>query len=233
MAIKQFKTRHIRPSSFGARLKLRRQRRQLTLTQIEEQSKVHIKYLQALEQDQYQNLPAEVYSLGFARRYLETLDLPEKKIQELIKEFQSQFKIWKKQHQGQLAVTTLKERRPIITPKILLSLVSGLTLLLIASYIWLQIRTLTSPPQLTIISPEGETVVEKDIVEIIGQVNQDATIVINNQTINTQKDGSFSEKIKLAEGINNIEIKAENRFKKQTIKNLQILKSRGEGNTRI
>lgn len=233
MRIKQFKTRQIRPSSFGARLKLRRQRRKLTLTQIEEQSKVHIKYLEALEQDQYQNLPAEVYSLGFARRYLEALALPEKKIQELIKEFRSQFKIWKKQHQGQLAVNALKETQPIITPKILLSLISGLALLIIASYIWLQIRTLTSPPQLTIISPEGETVVEKDIVEIIGQVNQDAVIVINNQTINTQKDGSFAEKIKLAEGINNIEIRAENRFKKQTIKNLQILKSRGEGNTRI
>jgi cytoskeletal protein RodZ len=234
MKIKRFKTRQIKSVSFGWRLRRLRRRKGLDLEEIEQQTKVHSKYLEAIEEDDYSKLPAEVYAIGFVKRYLDCLNQSKTWQIKRLEEFQSQFRAWLQKNQGRLAISgQLKNPRPIITPKTILGFASLLVVALVVGYIWSQIRFLTAAPILTIVSPVGKTITEKDVVQIIGSVNQDATILINQESITTEKDGSFSQKVKLTEGINNIEIKAQNRFNKQTVKNIQILKSRGKGSTRI
>jgi len=229
MGIKNFRTRKIQRRSVGARVKMARKRKKISFSEAEVQTKIHEKFLRAIETDNFNVLPAEVYANGYFKKYVEFLNLKP----EIVAEFKSEFRLWRKNESQLLIGDRLKEPRMIITPKIILGFLSFAMVGVIVGYLYLQISTLTSPPSLDIILPSGKEVVRVDMIEIIGKVDQNAKILINNELVALSGAGEFSQQVKLADGVNNIQIIAENRFSKKTIKNLQILKSRGDTNTKI
>lgn len=54
---------------FGDFLKEARERRQLTLQQVQDQTKVRLRHLQSIEEGDFEGLPGEVYLRGFLRSY--------------------------------------------------------------------------------------------------------------------------------------------------------------------
>jgi hypothetical protein len=69
----------------------------------------------------------------------------------------------------------------------------------------------------------AETVIRQDNVEVIGKTDTGVTVKINDQVIMIDTLGNFQETVKLQPGLNNIEIRATNRIKKETIKTIKIL----------
>ncbi len=65
------------PSSIGQTLKSRRLQRSLTAEQVAQDTRIHIRFLRALEDERWQDFPARVYLEGFLRRYAGYLDLEE------------------------------------------------------------------------------------------------------------------------------------------------------------
>ncbi len=63
------------PKTVGARLKKERRRQKLTLDDVEEATKIRLRYLKALEADHFDQFPPLVYMLGFVRRYAKFLAL--------------------------------------------------------------------------------------------------------------------------------------------------------------
>jgi cytoskeletal protein RodZ len=59
----------------GEILKTERESRGLSLTDIEEKTKIRAKYLQALEEENYNEIPGEAYCMGFLRNYARFLDI--------------------------------------------------------------------------------------------------------------------------------------------------------------
>lgn len=57
------------PSSFGAWLRRQRELREITLREIADASKISLRYLEALETDRFDLLPASVFARGFLREY--------------------------------------------------------------------------------------------------------------------------------------------------------------------
>lgn len=55
--------------SFGSWLKRQREVREISLREISEESKISIRYLEALEEDRFDVLPAQVFAHGFLREY--------------------------------------------------------------------------------------------------------------------------------------------------------------------
>lgn len=55
--------------SFGAWLKRQREVREITLREISDESKISFRYLEALEEDRFEVLPAPVFARGFLREY--------------------------------------------------------------------------------------------------------------------------------------------------------------------
>ncbi len=55
--------------SFGTWLRRQRELREITLREIADTSKISLRYLQALEEDRFDLLPAEVFAKGFLRQY--------------------------------------------------------------------------------------------------------------------------------------------------------------------
>jgi cytoskeleton protein RodZ len=64
-------------SSFGTRLRLEREQRGITLDQISRSTKIGTRFLQALEQDHFEQLPGGIFNKGFIRAYARFLGLNE------------------------------------------------------------------------------------------------------------------------------------------------------------
>ena len=58
-----------RATTFGMRLKLEREQRGITLDQISQSTKIGTRFLQALEQDHFEQLPGGIFNKGFVRAY--------------------------------------------------------------------------------------------------------------------------------------------------------------------
>jgi cytoskeletal protein RodZ len=58
-------------SSFGEELKRERELRQISLREISEATKINLRYLEALEQNDFRHLPGGVFNKGFVRAYAE------------------------------------------------------------------------------------------------------------------------------------------------------------------
>lgn len=59
----------------GEILRAEREKRGLSLVEVENTTKIRAKYLEALENDAYQEIPGEVYRLGFLRNYARFLGI--------------------------------------------------------------------------------------------------------------------------------------------------------------
>lgn len=196
-----------------------RRRKRLTLAQAEEETKVRVRFLDALERGAYGELPADVYTLGFLTKYAEFLGVSK---QELLEAF--------RRERG--AATTsrilapevrIKERRPWLTPKIALFSLAILLVAAFLGYIFYAVKNFTSAPNLEVSSPVAETVIRQDKVEVVGKTDEGATLAINDQAVFLDDRGNFRETVKLQPGLNNIELRSENRLKKETIKVIKIL----------
>jgi cytoskeleton protein RodZ len=66
-----------RVESFGTRLKKERERRKITLEDISVSTKIGTRFLVALEEDQFDQLPGGIFNKGFVRSYARHLGLDE------------------------------------------------------------------------------------------------------------------------------------------------------------
>lgn len=62
-------------ATIGARLKLAREKRRLTVAEASEATKIRIHYVQALENDDLSNMPSAAQARGFLRLYAEFLGI--------------------------------------------------------------------------------------------------------------------------------------------------------------
>lgn len=72
----------------GSSLREARERRELELADIERDTRIRTKYLQALEDDRFDRLPAPAYAKAFLRTYADYLDL---EAQRFVDEYETRF----------------------------------------------------------------------------------------------------------------------------------------------
>ena len=214
-----FVRRKIQPKTLGDTLKAARKRKNVTFTQIEEETKVRAKYLMAFEEGRYDELPGSVYAVGFLSKYSDFLDL---KKSDLIRQFKME--LGESNYLGRLAPERrIKEPWFSVTPKTLIVAGITLALILVLGYIVYSVREFTLPPNLVIASPSSEQVLKERTVAIIGKTDAGSVLTINNQSVLLDDNGNFTEVVKLNPGLNVFEVKSSNRNKKITVQQLKIL----------
>jgi len=205
--------------TLGEKLRNLRKRKHFSLEQAEEQTKVRVRYLDALERGAYSELPANVYVLGFLAKYAEFLGVPKEELIDVFHRERGKSSLPK-----ELAPETqIKEKRAYLTPRTIILVGIILILAGFVGYIFYAVEHFTSPPNLEIQSPSNETVIRQDRVEIVGKTDAGASLRINDQVIFLDDKGNFRETVKLQAGLNNIELRANNRTKKETVKIIKIL----------
>ncbi|MFA6492851.1 MAG: helix-turn-helix domain-containing protein [Patescibacteria group bacterium] len=205
--------------TLGEKLRAFRKRKHLSLEQAEEETKVRVKYLDALERGSYGELPADVYVLGFLAKYAEFLGAPKEELIDCFHHERGTNNLPK----NIAPEVQIKERKAYLTPRIIVLILVFLGIVGFLGYIFYAIKNFTAPPNLEIRSPSAETVIHQDRVEVIGKTDEGSSLKINDQVVFLDDKGNFKETVKLQTGLNNIEIRATNRVQKETVKVIKIL----------
>lgn len=189
-----------------------RKTRNLSIDEIANETKIPIKYLNWLENGNYDKLPAQVYIRGFIAKYAGFLNLDANELIILyLKESEASGNISKKN-----VIPKLKYPKLVITPKFLTLAVAAAVFLGIFGYFGWQIYQLTSPPDIILENPSGDGMVRIENQPVRGIVSKADTLMINGKIVTFDGRGYFSEDLNLSEGLNVIELKAKNIFGKET-----------------
>lgn len=198
----------------GQMLRERRQAKGLTLEKVEQATKIRRKFLEAIERDDYRDLPSISYAKGFIKNYGEMLGL---KSQELLAFFRRQTIEGQKQSPFPRQVADPMKRSLVeLTPgKFVAFLVIGLFGMLLL-YFGLQYGKLNQPPTIVIEKPLDGVTVKERRVDVEGVTDSDATVTVNGVTVIVRSDGKFFEQVSLNAGVNSITIMATSRYGKTT-----------------
>jgi len=192
-------------------LKETRQSAGLSLEVLSEQTKISKKYLLALEDCRFEEIPyGPTYQKHFLRRYAEALELPAETIVE-------QFLTEEDQREpNQSKPPTVGERRFRNLPGILKNVGIAVVAIAAMSYLGWQIRSMITPPELLVFSPADGYVTESPIIKIHGQTSSIARVYLNGQELPTNGGGRFEQELTLSPGINTITLSAKKRHGKTT-----------------
>lgn len=209
---------------FGEFVKKVREERKLDLDFCSNNLKIHRKFLEGIENNNYQNFNNYFQAQGFVQNYLEFLEL----------NVSDYLPRWRKEYYDEFSHDN-ETTRAYYQPKkkrvynFSLSLTSILYILagsvVLGFLIWafISYQSLLSLPNLEITSPKSNNVVEADLIDVFGKTDQDAILKINNEKYTIQTDGNFSTSLKLSEGINNFKFSAVNPYGKESVKILVII----------
>lgn len=212
-------------------LKGKRQEKNLTLERLSDLTKIQLYHLEALEAGQFEKLPPSIYRDGIFKRLSKFLDAGESEIMEAYRdELKSSVKtiLPEPTYQNfplQIGNSPAVKRESyfILTQSRLMIFAGGLLLLLLSGYLWYQFSFLIGPPNLAII-PSEDTITIEEIILVRGKTDTGIDLTINGENTYVDSNGSFEKNIKLAAGLNIIEIQAVNNFGKTTKIIRQILK---------
>ncbi len=191
----------------------------VSLQDIEKETKIRSKYLEAIEKNDFSKIAESTIVKGFIRNYASALGLsPEN----LLAVFRRDFLETEK---GQILprgmVEPLNNERFFWTPKATFILI---TLVLISSFIlffFRQYLKISSAPSLEVLSPkEGQEFNEK--VAVYGKADKDASVKIDGIVVSVSEDGQFKEEIVLPRGDNIVSVEAVNRQGKKNTVNIKI-----------
>lgn len=204
-----FTTKQLETPSVGEKLKALREKMDIDLESLAKKTKIRAVYLQRLEVNDYEKLPAEIYIEGFIKKYSQALDIDSRPF---VEEYKNEQKKIKKIIQQDLP--SLKTPKFILTPKTISQSLIFSAILVISGYFFYQINFLLKPPKLILLSPKTDMIIKDDKIQFIGQVGPDVYLTINNQEVYIDKEGNFKEELILKNGLNFIELIAKNRFDK-------------------
>jgi len=208
-----FNLRKIRTAhTLGEKLRRARKRKGVDLIEAELSTKVRAKYLEALENEDFDLLPNDIYTNGFLQNYANYLGLDSEKILQL----------WEHQKvirncndsKNFCSNDVLKDKTLIITPKLITVLIGSLSCLAIFAYIIFQVASFASVPKLLVSAPSSNVIVESEQILVSGQTDVDANLKINNEKVMVDSNGNFSVYIALQNGINTIVVTATNKANK-------------------
>jgi len=187
-------------------LRSARQAKKLKLSLIAKKLNINEKYLIALEKGEYDQLPHGVYGKNFLREYALFLGLDYKK---LAADFETEINILEPKRQKELfSKQIVKKRYLLAMPKILKNILIFLVICVCFIYLGYRINKIISPPMLIISNPSANLTTDKTSLQVTGQTEAEVNLIINGQTVLTDKSGKFSQNISLKNGINIITITA-------------------------
>ncbi len=172
--------------------------------------------LLALERDQFEKLPPQVYTLGILRKYADFLHIDPEAVIELYKRDAGILKRLKKDPAPRILPTPSKRQRLYITPSalkytfIILAVIAG------ALYIFLQVSSFSKPPLLTLSQPSADIETSESDQIVLGTTNPSANVTINGQSVVVDEQGNFEENLVLQNVDNVIEVTATNKLGKVT-----------------
>jgi len=198
----------------GSILKDARGAKNITLVQAESATKIRLKFLQAIESDDYSGLPSLSYAKGFVKNYSEYLELDSGRVLAFFRRQTAEVtrsSLLPKGVSGPIDRSLFQ-----LTPGKFLAGILAALVLIFLGYLGFQYRKLNQPPGLSVDSPTNQLVTNERRVDILGKTDPDATVTVNGINVLVRGDGKFFDQVQLDSVVNKITIIATSRFGKTT-----------------
>ncbi len=205
----------MKTKTIGELLASERQKHNLTIPQLAKETKIQAKYLVALEENQFDHLPAAAFVKGFIRNLAEYFGQDS---QPLLATLRRDFK---ESATGKLVprefIRPTLKKQPLWTPLTMTFLFLGVIFLTLISYVVFQWYSFQKPPTLDLFSPEENQVVGEK-VKIEGKTLPDVIVSVNTQPVSLYPDGKFEIEILLPkEGTHILTVEAVDRRGKRSV----------------
>lgn len=207
-----FTRKKVESLTLGEKIKKLRSQYRMSLADVSKSTKIQVKYLEYLENGEYQKLPAEVYVRGFLKGYARHLGLEEDVFLKLYdKEKNIQENLGKDFSFDPKPRTPLQPIYILTSRTIVLSLI-GLIVFGTFAYLVSEFRSFVAEPTLEVFTPLPGAVIESSSVIVRGKTDRGTEVNINGQAVFVGGDGFFEENLVLQPGANEATVTAKNRF---------------------
>lgn len=191
-----------------------RHRRRISLEEVSKITKIKVRFLEAMEQNDFSALPPSAFVRGFLKTYAEELGLDSVTILAL---FRRDFKI---NDRGEIIPREFLKpeyrKRSVLTPRLTTALTIVGVIGIVLTYAGWQWYQLQQPPFLNVAQPTDFAIVQKQVV-IEGKTESDAVVFVNSNPVAISVDGTFTTQVFFDElGDHTITVRAEDRKKRAT-----------------
>lgn len=218
-----FTRKKVESLTLGEKLRKLRSDFRMSLGEVSKATKIQVKYLELLENGEYEKLPADVYVRGFLRSYARYLSIDE---QSLINVYERERHIQtnlnsntpsKKTYTAHISLASL-----VVTPRAIVMSLLFVFVCFSFFYLFRELQAFIGVPRLVITAPlNGEKIKANEVI-VQGKTDKGARVSINNQSVFVGSEGDFSDTIILQRGFNTMTITAVNRFEKEKKETLTL-----------
>jgi len=205
----------------GQKFQEARLRKDLSLNDVAQATKIKSNFLDAIEKGEYEKLPSVTYAQGFVRNYAKFLNMPEAETLALFRREFDEEKAIKVLPQGfsrskDFSLSEFKLKQSLVLFFI------GIFALL--GYILFQYRGALVNPNVFISAPKENAIITSDTINVIGKTDPNATVFVDSFPVSVDNNGVFTKTIDVFPGKVTITVRVINKFGKETIlkRNLQV-----------
>jgi cytoskeletal protein RodZ len=207
-------------AAVAEKLRVAREEKKVTIEFVAQKLGINQEYLSALENGDYNRLPAGVYEKTYLKKYGAYLGLNLPRLEE---KYLKEKGLASKEKKNVFAKRKINAREMLVFPKILKNILVIIFVVALFLYLGIYLKNSFSQPKMFISSPADKMVTENNTVDVIGQADTRTQITINNKQIIKDESGNFRETVDLIKGLNTITISAQNKYGRKKIIEKQIL----------
>ncbi len=194
----------------GEILRKAREKKGLTISQVEKAIRVRAKFLSAIEENNWNSFSSKIYITGIITNYAKFLGLDQGKMQAFFR--RDYEKLEESQFKQRISTKSLApQTRSVIYAAIFF------VFLLFSFYFGFQLKIYLRPPTVTIVSPQKNTFRSTDRIHIIGRTEKEASILIFGDHVYQNKDGVFEYDFPLHKGNNELIVEVTGANGKKTV----------------
>ena len=180
------------------RLKAIRERSGLSIKKCAKKSGIALSHIHALENCEYDKLPAGSARKTIVKEYARTCGIDEIELDDVMHQIEHKHETPK----------TIKKQRSFSIPNIARTLLATGAILSLALYLGMEVHAMIGPPTLIITDPTENFETSRNAITIAGSTEPESTVTLNGLKTNLNKQGHFEETIHLKRGLNEIIIES-------------------------
>lgn len=196
--------------TIGQILKEARDKKGYSLVRLENITKIKLDFLDLIEKEKWDKLPAFPTVLGFVKNISTTLDIDEKMAAAVLKRDYPPKKL------NINPKPDVSSSKFSWSPKITFVIGVAAIVVLFFGYLIFQYVRFVSPPRLNVESPKQGQMISGNSVLVFGSTDMDSKLMINNQPVLIDDDGKFSVTLNVVPETKDIDIVATSRSGKMT-----------------
>ena len=195
--------------TIGNIIKESRLRKKISISHLENETKIKKEFLQAIENENWGVLPDLPVVTGFVKSIASVLSLNENQLTAMLRRDYPPKK---------LAINPRPDvsDRFTWTPRFTFFAAAGAIFVFILGYLIFQYKSFVTPPVLSVSRPKEGAIVTTGTVRVEGETDPNATVKVNNQPVLVADDGNFSVDIEIYEGTGEIVVVATSRTGRET-----------------